>query len=122
MIRTIRLDSLLPLLHSHTLVLKLDIEGYECEALMGAGRLLRTHRVAFVLMEWDGGHSAAARGCDWDVAVRPLWEQDLTTFRADTRAPMPFRVGDGFTDKATGKHRSIDIFWAPRMAPRLSML
>lgn len=76
-IRTVRLDSLIPLTHSRTLVIKLDIEGYECEALMGAGRLLRSLRVAFLMMEWDGGLPATRRGCDWNEAVRPLLERGL---------------------------------------------
>ena len=79
-ISTVRLDSLLPLLHSDTLVVEMDVEGFECEALLGASHMLRTRRVAMLIHEWSGGFEAAERGCDWLQAVQPLREQGLQSF------------------------------------------
>ena len=79
-VQTIRLDALEPLVKSSTLIVKLDIEGFECEALVGAAALFRRVRIATLTMEWDGGSAARARRCDWDEAVRPLREQGLQPY------------------------------------------
>ena len=103
-VSTIRLDTLLPLFKSDVLVMKMDIEGFECEALMGAATLLCRVRVAFLMMEWDGGFKAQSRGCDWLEAVRPLREQGLQPYdtevlkRRGTDAPV-FQFNPGLVRK-----------------------
>ena len=59
--------------------------------LTGGARLLRAQRVTFLIMEWDGGGSATARGYDWREAVRPLREQGLAAFSGPTGAPFDFQ-------------------------------
>lgn len=91
-ISTVRLDSLLPLLFSRTILVEMDVEGFECEALIGGAHLLRTRQVAMLMHEWSGGSDAAERGCDWFEAVQPLREQGLDSFHLHG-TPLDFRPG-----------------------------
>ena len=102
-VSTVRIDSLLPLLRSDTLVMQMDVEGFECEALRGASHVLRTRRVALLMHEWDGGSDAAERGCDWVRAWQPLRDQGLRSF--NERGAM-LEIAPGTKNKA-----AITVMW-----------
>ena len=51
--RTITLDDLTPLFKGKRVVIKLDIEGFEYMAFMGAGKFFEEVDVVFIQMEWN---------------------------------------------------------------------
>ena len=51
--RTITLDDLTPLFKGKRIVIKMDIEGFEYMAFMGAGKFFEEIDVVFIQMEWS---------------------------------------------------------------------
>ena len=83
MVSTIKIDSLLPFVAPNArLVVKMDIESFECEALLGATHLLGAADVRLLLMEWQqAGAPATRRGCNWDRAFATLRRAHLQPYR-----------------------------------------
>ena len=109
--RTVRLDELAPLLRSDTIAVQIDVDGFECEAFIGAERIFRTRKVAFVMMEWAGGTDATQRGCSWEAAVKPLREQGLVPF--DSAFGRPF----DFHPLPAALPRAMTLLWSKHPPP-----
>lgn len=93
-VTTIALDYLRPMLTLGTpLVVKMDIQSFECEALMGAKKLLQHADLRLLLMEWDESARATQRGCDWDRAFDPLWNSINRLRPHSVRRRCATRVG-----------------------------
>jgi len=109
--RTVRLDELAPLLRSDTIAVQIDVDGFECEAFVGAERIFRSRKVAFVMMEWAGGVAATQRGCSWHAAVKPLRDQGLKPYDP---AGKPF----DFRPLSAMLPRAITLMWSRLPSPR----
>ena len=118
-VTTIRLDSLAPFVPTRELVLKVDIDGYECEALTGAAELLTRFPPRMVIMEWGSAlaHAAERRGCVWRHALAPFEQAGLRAF--DTKTDAPFNPAAHVAPAGSGSPYATPtpIYWAAAAMP-----
>jgi FkbM family methyltransferase len=63
---TMTLDAIIPLMPAaQKVILQMDIEGYECKALLGATRLLHLAKIVGVIHEYSVIEANHLEGCSW---------------------------------------------------------
>jgi hypothetical protein len=96
--------------------MQVDIDGFECEALLGSRELLARFPPRFVVMEWGAAFARAAtrRGCSWRDALAPFVLANLSAYY--TSSDLPFDPMAHMTPKK-GFDAPAPIYWAGRPAP-----
>lgn len=99
---TLTLNEIVPLLPAgKSVILQMDVESFECRALLGAAELLKHANVVAIMMEWSSPQHSGdfVNGCSWTLAFKQVRSQGLVPYRV-------IRHGGGRVEMLRGEHAS----------------
>ncbi|KAL3856584.1 hypothetical protein ACJMK2_011319 [Sinanodonta woodiana] len=115
-VEAITLDDLVNLILVKEIIIKMDIEGYECKALYSAMELLEKFKVRYIFMEWlimPQNQDKKDTPCPRVNILHTLANMYSMGFK-------PYSVHGGELDiNNSGNWKTSDIYWKPDDSPRL---
>ncbi|XP_067670918.1 uncharacterized protein [Haliotis asinina] len=114
---TVTMDDLLYLMRPAEVIIKIDIEGYECKAMAKSAQLFQHVHVPYIFMEWQQMFKHRMS----NVACPPYAMQQLTDMLTQ-RGYMAHEVRTGIMmspEECTTRWRVGDIYWRHQTQPLL---
>ncbi|KAK3576467.1 hypothetical protein CHS0354_028515 [Potamilus streckersoni] len=115
-VEAITLDDLVNLILTKEIIIKMDIEGYECKALYSSMELLEKFKVRYIFMEWlimPQNQDKKDTPCPRVNILHTLANMYSMGFK-------PYSVhGRELDINNSGSWKTSDIYWKPDDSPRL---
>ncbi|KAK3576468.1 hypothetical protein CHS0354_028518 [Potamilus streckersoni] len=115
-VEAITLDDLVSLISTNEIIIKMDIEGYECKALYSSMELLQKFKVRYIFMEWlimPQNQDKKDTPCPKANILHTLANMYSLGFK-------PYSLNGNELDiNNSGSWTVTDIYWKPADSPKL---
>lgn len=116
-VTTVSLNDLAPFVNTSVVVIKIDIEGWECQAILGGTGFLASHFAPYVFMEWAVVSNNRHK---YHAPCRPAHLQRMIQWFASRGYHAHIsKSGVELNPARLETWRAGDIYWRHRTAPRL---
>ncbi|KAL3856586.1 hypothetical protein ACJMK2_011321 [Sinanodonta woodiana] len=117
-VETITLDDLVSLIPAEEIIIKMDIEGYECKALHSSLELLQIFKVRYIFMEWlimplnQDKENTPCPKANILHTLASLYSMGFKPYSVQQYSELDINNSGSWTAK--------DIYWKPADSPNLS--